>query len=43
MHDDGTMARRNDLRIFANEHNLKLITISSLVEYRKKLGKESLY
>eukprot|EP00833_Pecoramyces_ruminatium_P014005 jgi/Orpsp1_1/1188037/evm.model.d7180000062036.1 len=43
MHDDGTMARRNDLRIFSNEHNIKLITISSLVEYRKKLGKESLY
>ncbi|SJZ63130.1 3,4-dihydroxy 2-butanone 4-phosphate synthase / GTP cyclohydrolase II [Cetobacterium ceti] len=34
--DDGTMARVPDLEIFAEEHNLKLITIKDLVEYRKR-------
>ncbi|MBL3519953.1 bifunctional 3,4-dihydroxy-2-butanone 4-phosphate synthase/GTP cyclohydrolase II [Aliarcobacter lanthieri] len=32
--DDGTMARRDDLDIFAQKHNLKQIYISDLVEYR---------
>jgi len=32
--DDGTMARRDDLEIFAKKHNLKQIYISDLVEYR---------
>ncbi|AXH09739.1 bifunctional 3,4-dihydroxy-2-butanone 4-phosphate synthase/GTP cyclohydrolase II [Malaciobacter halophilus] len=34
MKDDGTMARRDDLDIFAQKHNLKQIYISDLVEYR---------
>jgi len=34
MRDDGQMARRNDLEIFANRHNLNTIYISDLVEYR---------
>ena len=34
--DDGTMARMNDLEIFAKEHNLKIITIEDLIKYRKK-------
>ncbi len=34
--DDGTMARRDDLFIFAKEHNLKMITIKDLINYRKK-------
>ncbi len=34
MKDDGTMARRDDLDIFAQKHNLKQIFISDLVEYR---------
>lgn len=34
--DDGSMARRDDLFIIAKEHNLKVITIKDLVEYRKK-------
>ena len=34
MKEDGTMARRDDLDIFANKHNLKQIYISDLVEYR---------
>jgi len=32
--DDGTMARRDDLEIFAKKHNLKQVYISDLVEYR---------
>lgn len=34
MKDDGTMARRDDLDIFANKHNMKQVYISDLVEYR---------
>ncbi len=32
--EDGTMARRDDLDIFAKEHNLKTVFISDIVEYR---------
>jgi len=31
---DGTMARRDDLDIFGEEHNLKTVFISDIVEYR---------
>ena len=34
MNDDGTMARRDDLEIFAKKHNLKIVYISDIVEYR---------
>ncbi|MCE5262591.1 MAG: bifunctional 3,4-dihydroxy-2-butanone-4-phosphate synthase/GTP cyclohydrolase II [Deltaproteobacteria bacterium] len=34
MKDDGTMARMPDLEIFAKEHNLKIITIKDLIDYR---------
>ena len=34
MKEDGTMARRDDLEIFAKEHNLKIVYISDIVEYR---------
>ncbi|PID27591.1 MAG: bifunctional 3,4-dihydroxy-2-butanone-4-phosphate synthase/GTP cyclohydrolase II [Candidatus Cloacimonadota bacterium] len=34
--DDGEMARMPDLEIFAREHNLKIITIEDLIEYRNK-------
>ena len=37
MNDDGTMARLNDLILVAREHNVKLISISQLAEYRRKL------
>jgi 3,4-dihydroxy 2-butanone 4-phosphate synthase/GTP cyclohydrolase II len=37
MNDDGTMARLNDLEIVAREHNVKLISIKQLAEYRKNL------
>lgn len=36
MNDDGTMARLNDLLQVSKEHNIKLISITQLAEYRKK-------
>ena len=38
--DDGTMARRDDLDLFGEKHNLKTVFISDIVEYR--LANESL-
>jgi len=40
MKEDGTMARRDDLDIFAKKHNMVQVYISDLVEYR--LANESL-
>jgi 3,4-dihydroxy 2-butanone 4-phosphate synthase/GTP cyclohydrolase II len=34
MKDDGTMARRDDLIEFAKKHNLHIVYISDIVEYR---------
>ena len=34
MKEDGTMARRDDLEIFAKEHDLNIVFISDIVEYR---------
>ncbi len=34
MNDDGTMARMPDLEIFAKEHNLKIVTIADLIDFR---------
>ncbi|CAG8470487.1 13988_t:CDS:2 [Acaulospora colombiana] len=36
--DDGSMARRDDCRAFADEHGLKLITIEDIVKYRLEKG-----
>lgn len=36
MNDDGTMSNREELYKFKLEHNLKMITIEELVNYRKK-------
>lgn len=36
MNDDGTMARVPELTRFAKKHNLKMITVKSLIEYRMK-------
>ncbi|MBF0619698.1 MAG: bifunctional 3,4-dihydroxy-2-butanone-4-phosphate synthase/GTP cyclohydrolase II [Candidatus Omnitrophica bacterium] len=36
MNEDGTMARTNDLITFSKEHGLKICTIDSLIEYRRK-------
>ncbi len=35
MAEDGTMMRRNQLQEFAKEHNLTMISIAELMEYRK--------
>lgn len=37
INDDGTMARLNDLKIFAQKFNIKMGTIADLIDYRKKL------
>ncbi|MES9844018.1 MAG: 3,4-dihydroxy-2-butanone-4-phosphate synthase, partial [Candidatus Sedimenticola sp. 6PFRAG5] len=34
LNEDGTMARRPDLELFAKEHNLKIGTIADLIHYR---------
>ena len=36
MLNDGTMARRDDLKLFAQKHNLKFITVEQLINYRIK-------
>jgi len=36
MNDDGTMARTQELVEFSKKHNLKICTIDSLIEYRRK-------
>lgn len=37
--EDGEMMRRDDLLIFAKKHNLKIISIKDLIEYRRKSEK----
>ncbi len=39
MNEDGTMARTNDLIQFSRKHKLKICTIDSLIEYRRKTEK----
>ncbi len=39
MKDDGTMARTPDLLAFAQAHQLKMCTIASLIEYRRRFEK----
>ena len=34
LNEDGSMARRPDLELFAEKHNLKLGTVADLIEYR---------
>ncbi len=34
MNDDGTMARMPELRVFADKHDLKIISVADLVKYR---------
>ncbi|RLB71271.1 MAG: GTP cyclohydrolase II, partial [Deltaproteobacteria bacterium] len=36
MNDDGTMARLPELRIFADKHNLSIISVADLIEYRMR-------
>ncbi|MDD3374648.1 MAG: bifunctional 3,4-dihydroxy-2-butanone-4-phosphate synthase/GTP cyclohydrolase II [Candidatus Omnitrophica bacterium] len=39
MKPDGTMARTSELKEFAKKHNLKICTIDSIIEYRRKKDK----
>jgi 3,4-dihydroxy 2-butanone 4-phosphate synthase/GTP cyclohydrolase II len=39
MNDDGTMARRPDLELFAQQHQLKIGTIADLIHYRVRYEK----
>ncbi len=39
MKDDGSMARLGDVRAFAKEHGLKMMTIASLIAYRRRFDK----
>ncbi|MCE5334833.1 MAG: bifunctional 3,4-dihydroxy-2-butanone-4-phosphate synthase/GTP cyclohydrolase II [Desulfobacteraceae bacterium] len=34
MNEDGTMSRMPDLEIFAGEHDLKIVTVASVIQYR---------
>ncbi|MBF0280102.1 MAG: bifunctional 3,4-dihydroxy-2-butanone-4-phosphate synthase/GTP cyclohydrolase II [SAR324 cluster bacterium] len=36
LNEDGSMARTPQLRKFADEHGIKLVTIADLIQYRKK-------
>lgn len=36
MNEDGSMARRDDLEVYAQEHDIKIGTIADLIEYRLK-------
>ncbi len=36
MNDDGTMARTDDVKVFAEKHGMKICSIASLIEYRRK-------
>ena len=36
MNDDGTMSRVPELMLFAKEHNLKIVTVKDLIQYRMK-------
>lgn len=39
MMDDGKMARRDDLRKFANHHDIKFVSVAQLIAYRLKSEK----
>jgi len=36
MNEDGTMARRPQLEVFASEHGLKMITVADLIAFRRR-------
>jgi 3,4-dihydroxy 2-butanone 4-phosphate synthase/GTP cyclohydrolase II len=36
MNDDGTMARRPDLDVFAEKHNLRVATVADIIAYRMR-------
>ncbi|WP_027940714.1 bifunctional 3,4-dihydroxy-2-butanone-4-phosphate synthase/GTP cyclohydrolase II [Amycolatopsis taiwanensis] len=38
--DEGDMARRDELEVFASEHDLQMITIADLIAYRRRTEKQ---
>ncbi len=36
LNDDGTMARRPELEVFARQHNLKFVTVAQIISHRLK-------
>merc|ERR1712087_883783 len=38
MHDDGTMYRRDDSLAFARKHGLPIITVTQIIESRRRTG-----
>jgi 3,4-dihydroxy 2-butanone 4-phosphate synthase/GTP cyclohydrolase II len=38
--DEGDMARRDELEVFAAEHDLRIITIADLISYRRRTEKQ---
>lgn len=36
LNDDGTMARMPELVLFAQKHNMKIISVAQIIEYRRK-------
>jgi len=39
MNEDGTMARMDDMKVFAKKHGIKICTIDSLIEYMQRSEK----
>ena len=39
MNDDGTMARVPDLELYCEQHDLKMVTVADLIEYRRRHDK----
>ncbi len=39
MNDDGTMARMPELQEFSKEHNIKIVSVAQIIEYRSKMEK----
>ena len=40
MNEDGTMARMPDLEIYAQKHNLHIVSVAQLIDYRKQTEAE---
>lgn len=43
MADDGTMARRPELEVFAARHDLRIVSVADLIAYRRCVAREGEY
>lgn len=43
LHEDGSMARLPDLEVFAQEHDLLMISIADLIAYRRRIEKQIVF